>query len=273
MQKINFNNPYNRKDFSQFVQNLLPDDFQPTEIVITGLAQNPNNFITTAVKLGECKSLELEVFEVAHTSTKDARVGLSREAFDIMKNHSYCNRALFAFAPSDASDQWRFSLLQIELEQHDHSARLTKNYSNPRRYSFLLGKGGKVKTPQQFLIDEGKVKARKRNTKDYTAWEDLCYRFSVEVLTKEFYTELFVWYQWACNKEMGVVYPNVLTSEDEHIIQEHLIRLITRLMFVWFIKQKRLIPEEILFSAMQHPKNFSGQFGIVRSAAHPFLAR
>jgi len=29
----------------------------------------------------------------------------------------------------------------------------------------------------------------------------------------------------------------------------------------------------LLFSAMQHPKNIFGQFGIIRSVAHPFLAR
>jgi len=243
---INFSNSYDRCNFKDFVQNLLPDDFQPAEDVISELAQNSNNFIQSAVKLGECKSLELEVFEVSHTSTHDARVGLSREAFKIIQNHSYCNRALFAFVPSDGSAQWRFSLLHFELDQKDDSARILKIPSNPRRYSFLLGKGGKVKTPWQFLIDEGKIKARKRNAKDYTAWDDLCYRFSVEVLTKEFYKELFEWYQWALTDEMRVTYPNdITTNNDDNSIQEHLIRLITRLMFVWFIKQKQLIPEDI----------------------------
>jgi len=232
MQNIKFDNPYNRKDFAQFVQNFLPDDFTPEVRAITDFNNNSNNYIQSAIKLGTCKSLELEVFEVTHTSTHDARVGLSKEAFKIMQKHSYVNRALYAFVPNDNSKQWRFSLLQIELEQQDKSARLTKNYSNPRRYSFLLGEGGKVRTPQQFLIDEGKVKARKRNTKDYSAYEDLCYRFSVEVLTKEFYKELFEWYQWALSDNMGVAYPNSDKNE------EHLIRLITRLMFVWFIKQK-----------------------------------
>ncbi|MDR3235936.1 MAG: Eco57I restriction-modification methylase domain-containing protein, partial [Prevotellaceae bacterium] len=245
MATFNFSNQYSRNNFTQFIQEFLPDDFTPNDTVITGLPLNPNNYIQTATKLGDCKSLELEVFEIQHTSTHDARVGLSREAFQMLLRHSSCNRALVVFVPQDSS-QYRFSLLQMEAEQKDNSARITRSYSNPRRYSFLLGEGEKVRTPQMFLIDEGKVKARKRNGKDFTAWDDLCFRFSVEILTKEFYKELFDWYQWALSDEMAVTYPNDTSIEtDDRIIQEHLIRLITRLMFVWFIKQKKLIPEQI----------------------------
>jgi len=225
---MNFDTPYHRNDFTKFVQNFLPDDFTPTVQTVDYQAK----FTQAVTKLGESKSLDLEVFEVRHTSTQDARVGLSRETFKLMQTCSYRNRALIAFAPADSSGQWRFSLLQIELEQKDKSARLTRNYNNPRRYSFLLGEGSKVKTPQQFLIEKGKI----------TNFEDLQKRFSVEVLTKEFYKELFAWYQWALSGEMGVAFPN---ETDNKKIEEHLIRLITRLMFVWFIKQRNLIPNEI----------------------------
>ena len=62
--------------------------------------------------------------------------------------------------------------------------------------------------------------------------------FSVEVLSKGFYKELFAWYEWASKPEMMVSYSDGKT-------EEHLIRLITRLMFVWFIKQKNLVTEDI----------------------------
>ncbi|KAA6318251.1 Modification methylase PaeR7I, partial [termite gut metagenome] len=76
-------------------------------------------------------------------------------------------------------------------------------------------------------------------------------RFSIEALTKQFYKELFDWYQWALSDNDGfaVTYPNDIdTDTDDRIIEEHLIRLITRLMFVWFIKQKGLIPKQIFDS-------------------------
>jgi len=229
---MNFDQSYNPDDFARFISDFLPDDFTPIEQGIDYQA----SYIQKAKRLGACKSLELEVFEVQHNSTHDARVGLSREAVKMLQHHSYCNRALIAFVPTDNSLQWRFSLLHIELEQQDHSARLTRIPSNPRRYSFLLGEGSKVKTPQQFLQNEGIIRSQRRGNKDFTIWDDLCYRFSVEVLTKEFYKELSEWYEWA---KKNVTYPN---NKD---IEEHLIRLVTRLMFVWFIKQNDLIPESI----------------------------
>lgn len=79
---------------------------------------------------------------------------------------------------------------------------------------------------------------------DYNA---LCEAFSIEALTQQFYNELFRWYEWATSDEMDVQYPNDIHTDKDNreLIPEHIIRLITRLMFVWFIKQKDLIPEEI----------------------------
>ena len=67
--------------------------------------------------------------------------------------------------------------------------------------------------------------------------------FSNELLTKKFYSELSDWYAWAVQK---VRFPNDLntTDDNEKFNHESCIRLITRLIFVWFLKQKHLIPEE-----------------------------
>ena len=67
--------------------------------------------------------------------------------------------------------------------------------------------------------------------------------FSSELLTKKFYGELSDWYAWAVQVAR---FPNDLTTteDDEKFNHESCIRLITRLIFVWFLKQKRLIPKE-----------------------------
>ena len=67
--------------------------------------------------------------------------------------------------------------------------------------------------------------------------------FSSELLTKKFYSELSDWYAWAVQVAR---FPNDLatTEDDEKFNHESCIRLITRLIFVWFLKQKHLIPEE-----------------------------
>jgi len=90
----------------------------------------------------------------------------------------------------------------------------------------------------------------------YKHWQTV---FSVSILSKAFYEELFHWYLWAVK---NVTFPNKPTLESvvkqygkidnnklEELVQEHkaknIIRLLTRLLFVWFIKEKGLIPEEL----------------------------
>lgn len=74
----------------------------------------------------------------------------------------------------------------------------------------------------------------------YKHWMEV---FSNELLTKKFYGELSDWYAWAVQVAR---FPNDLstTEDDEKFNHESCIRLITRLIFVWFLKQKHLIPEE-----------------------------
>lgn len=74
----------------------------------------------------------------------------------------------------------------------------------------------------------------------YHHWMDI---FSSELLTKKFYNELSDWYAWAVQVAK---FPNSLTTSEDDAKYNHeaCIRLITRLIFVWFLKQKGLIPEE-----------------------------
>ena len=107
-------------------------------------------------------------------------------------------------------------------------------WSAVRRLSFYVEAG------------DGNRTFRDRVALPWATFDKLKDAFSVEKLTKEFYSRLFKWYQWALSDEMGVTYPNDTdTDEDDRQISEHIIRLITRLMFVWFLKQKHLIPDEL----------------------------
>ena len=74
----------------------------------------------------------------------------------------------------------------------------------------------------------------------YKHWMEV---FSNELLTKKFYSELSDWYAWAVQVAR---FPNALCTneDDERFNHEACIRLITRLIFVWFLKQKHLIPNE-----------------------------
>ncbi|WP_304204463.1 Eco57I restriction-modification methylase domain-containing protein, partial [Phocaeicola plebeius] len=242
---MEFNKAYSRREFVRFLQNsFLPEDFVPSEEEVW--FNTKMTYSTEAVKLGTCQSLELVVYEVKHRSKHDARVSLSKEAFRMLADEMK-DRALVIFVPEDSNENYRFSLIEITLDSADDSARGTKRYSNPRRYSYFLGEGIAYYTPNKYLNEKGRVVSK----------EDLLSRFSVEVLTKEFYQELSDWYAWAIKI---IRFPNDLSKKveerkkteaanenekkNDRYNNEGTIRLITRLIFVWFLKQRHLIPNE-----------------------------
>ena len=228
---MEFNRIYNRQEFVNFLQNsFLPEDFMPSTTPVE--FRTKMKYTTQAIKLGSSDTLDLVVYEVKHNSKNDARISLSKEAFRMLADEME-DRALVIFVPEDNNDNYRFSLIEITLEVKDDSARITRNYSNPRRYSYFLGKGIAYYTPNKYLNEKGRV----------VNAEDLRSRFSVEVLTKEFYQELSDWYAWAIKI---IRFPNDLNdkTDDDKFNNESAIRLITRLIFVWFLKQRHLVPDE-----------------------------
>ena len=71
----------------------------------------------------------------------------------------------------------------------------------------------------------------------HEAWKDA---LDTEALNRDFYKELFKWFEWA------VLEAKFPTEEAKTLSpQEHIIRLITRLLFVWFLKEKGLVAEEL----------------------------
>ena len=228
---MEFNKAYNRQDFVKFLQNsFLPNDYIPSEEEV--LFRTQMKYSTEAVKLGTCESLDLVVYEVKHSSKNDARVSLSKEAFRMLADEAK-DRALVVFVPEDCNSNYRFSFIEITLDIKEDSSKVSYNYSNPRRYSYFLGEGIAYYTPNKYLNEKGRVVSK----------EDLLSRFSVEVLTKEFYQELSDWYAWAIKI---IRFPNDINDkeDDAKFNNEGAIRLITRLIFVWFLKQRNLIPNE-----------------------------
>ena len=77
----------------------------------------------------------------------------------------------------------------------------------------------------------------------HAAWEQI---FNVELLNERFYRELANWYFWALPQ---VQFPADLEPDDEKRRATGLIRLLTRLIFCWFLKEKNLIPEKLFHPA------------------------
>src|SRR5690606_13451549 len=75
----------------------------------------------------------------------------------------------------------------------------------------------------------------------YAQWLEV---FNVNILNKEFYNELFTWYLWAVRT---VSFPNRVDDDTDDTVynSENVIRLLTRLIFIWFVKEKGLVPETL----------------------------
>jgi len=134
------------------------------------------------------------------------------------------------FVFHDAEGHFRVSLVTATPEKGKF------NWSKARRQSFYVTNDPDSNATfiQRMCMNWGTLKGIKE-------------AFSVEKLTKEFYAQLFAWYERVCNDER-VEYPNGLDTdadnrEDKN--RKHIIRLITRLMFVWFLKQKGLVPDTL----------------------------
>ncbi len=65
---------------------------------------------------------------------------------------------------------------------------------------------------------------------------------NISELNKKFYKELAYWYFWALQE---VEFPDDELKDDKTRNPVNVIRLITRLIFVWFLKEKNLIPDEL----------------------------
>lgn len=233
------NEPFNKESLNTFLKDFLPD-YQLDERSV----RTPDKSILTEVtQLGASRKAEVTVLEAECEETDtNRRIAITQAAFKVLREHSIRN-AIIAF--HDGADQWRLSLLTSTLEIKD--GKVVKKDSNPRRYSYLLGVGAKTVTPYKYLIEKGKVEDIKQ----------LQVRFSVEVVNKQFYASVADLFTKLVGGERGATkYPgllkinSVVSQNVEH--QEFAVRLIGRIIFSWFLKEKKstagvaIVPNELL---------------------------
>jgi hypothetical protein len=233
------NEPYNKDTFDQFLKDFLPD-YQKDERPV----RTPDASILTQVtQLGASREVGITVLEAeCEEIDTNRRIAITQAAFKVLRDHQIRN-AIVAF--HDGNNQWRLSLLTSTLEIKD--GKVVKKDSNPRRYSYLLGVGAKTVTPYKYLVEKGRVEDIK----------SLQERFSVEVVNKQFYAsvaDLFtklVGGERGVNKYPGLLKINSVVSQNvEH--QEFAVRLIGRIIFSWFLKEKKsaagvpIVPNELL---------------------------
>ncbi|MEG1751517.1 MAG: N-6 DNA methylase [Clostridia bacterium] len=230
---------YHSDNFSYLINELLLPDFKSSKHEVTF-----NNQIFTRISfLGNSEDCETSVFEVyLKDGCENKRVSITQEMFKVLRSLRI-NNALVSFVNADEKN-YRISLLTSKYEYDGD--KIVKILSNPRRYSYSLGFGTKTKTAYKFLIGKGKV----------NNFKELLERFSVEVVNKQFYSEIAQCYSELVGGERdGKKYIRQLGLQsvvDSKKFAEFTVRLIGRVVFCWFLKEKKsengisLIPEEVL---------------------------
>ena len=219
-----FQHKFNLNDWTQFLINYL--GAQTIRQVPEQLELDPSE--GKGFYLGQkstTDNYEIGLFYVqTNTSVVKRRVGLRQIVKPYLRY--LVDAALVVF---DDGRNWRLSFV---CDIKDESTA-------PKRYTFVFGESENYyNTAVSRFISLQKDGINFGNIKD---------AFSVEALTKEFYQELFEWYQWAVSEDSNITFPNNPATEDDdrEDIDIKIIRMITRIMFVWFIKQKELVPNKI----------------------------
>ena len=230
---------YNREAWQQLLHDIFLNNVSfwrsPKEVKANSrLAKSALNLGKISLSDGEA----LAIYEVELSDKVDIernRAGIRDMLTKDWRDMGYAGAFLFCYRKNESV--LRFSYVS-ETWGFNRNGVYEKLSTNTKRYTYLLGEGRGCRTAiEQF----GVLKNSKLALSDVTA------AFSVEALTKQFYKDLYEWYQWAVNPASGVYFPNNTSTEadDREDIETKIIRLITRIMFVWFIKQKELVPNKI----------------------------
>ncbi len=244
MQRDELSKDFNLQTFKQLVTNLVETELYSEARDI----HHSSQLISDAQNIGHFLDNRFNsVLVITHSATVSARVKLATDTFKLMADNNI-DKALVAFVSTTDEEEWRFSYISILL--NEVKGKIKKTFSNPRRYSYILGPKAKTLTPYQYLIQKGTVKTL----------EELQKRFSLEVVNNEFYKEIAKLYDdlvGTDKKDRLLKHPSI--GDQAH---EFAVRLIGRIIFCWFLREKKssngisLIPDDILSKEASHTKDY-----------------
>jgi adenine-specific DNA-methyltransferase len=189
------------------------------------LAEFNDEVFKEGIKLGEIKFDETEEFIVCAflcenpLSERSGKKAQYEKAKKIL-NERASDAGIFVFY--DKAGNFRFSLVYTNYLGNK------RDWSAYKRSTYFVSKNSTNKT---FLKRIGDC--------DFSTIEKINDAFSVEKVTKEFYQEISYWYFWAVQ---NCVFPKAAEKEDNGR-NIAVIRLITRLIFVWFMRERGLVPK------------------------------
>lgn len=168
-------------------------------------------------------------------ASPDLKRGLQRPVVSqLLRDHPY---ALFVFSNQNQT-AWHF--LNVKYDAAVEKRRLL------RRIAVRPGEGLRTAAERIALLDLHGISPDLFGLSPLRIQQRHDEAFDVEKVTKDFYREIANWYFWALKH---VAFPKDAPKEKDGRDHISVIRLITRLIFCWFIREKGLIPEGIFDEA------------------------
>jgi hypothetical protein len=240
---VNLSEQFNENEFIGFLNDFFPDFVQDKRNV-----PSQKNIFPNITHLGTSDKLRTSVLVIKTNLGINSRVSLTKESFKVLKNFGIY-RALAVYLNEDKTI-WRLSLLTAQPMLVD--GKVVQEFSSPERHSYVLGSEVGVATARKYLLNMGRV----------NDFEDLKFRFSIEAINKEFYGEISRYfyeligtYDTDGNQTRAPIL--VLPGTPSHINnQEYAIRLFGRIIFCWFLKEKKsknniqLLPNKVFDEAI-----------------------
>jgi len=146
------------------------------------------------------------------------------KAKKILKDQQIYTAGIFIFY--DAEGNFRFSLVYPEYTGDE------KKWSNFRRFTYFVSADPTV---------TNKTFKQRIGGGDFSDLQKIKEAFSVEKVTREFYEAIANWYFWAIDNSR---FPKDAEAE-ENGRNISVIRLITRIIFIWFMRERGLVPKDL----------------------------
>ena len=245
----NIINDFNANKFTRFFRE-KSRTFAP---IREELSQYNDEFFSNGIKLGEIQFAQDDkmlicAFEARQPlSERSGKKAQYEKGKKILKETNagagififYSNSTLDKNPPIDSPlekgaggmSSFRFSLIYPEY------TGTKRQWSYFKRFTYFVSPQLTNKTFLQ-QIGEG----------DFSSLKKVKEAFSVDPVTKQFYNELQYWYFWAMEKiKFPDDYKHSSEPEKDKEIRNstNLIRLITRVVFIWFLTEKGLVPQEL----------------------------
>ncbi len=201
------------RDFApikESIDHLSEESFEDIQKIGEIQFENKDQLLVCSIKVTK---------DLTERSGKKAQFDLAKK---ILKSYGDLYDGIFVF--HDANGNFRFSLIYANY------LGTRKSFSNYRRFTYYVSTNQTNKTFIQRITEA-----------NFTSLDGIKEGFSVEKVTKEFYADISNWFDWALQT---VKYPDGARVTEKGY-EMSVIRLITRMIFIWFMRVKGFISKDL----------------------------